>query len=212
MDVVRLSPEQVVDSSLRSLGLGAVGVGLFSPEALSAALRRGASFLCPTTPGALVRSVLETVDGLPGYGEETGEQLDLLLDALVGYGDLLELPAESDESAGRRLFLGPPAFVRRASGAYLLIGVRPDGASLVVEDLAAAIEYKGHTRLVNGPPELAGLLVASDLSERTPEQWLRGPRQRLADKLLTEYSDRLHASRAVGRYRRCPTPRSDSSR
>ena len=96
MDVARLTSAEVSDRALTSLGLDDAGVDLFSTEALAASLRRGASFLCPATPGAIVRSVAEVLQGLPGYSEDTKVNLELLVEALVGYGDLLELPSGVD--------------------------------------------------------------------------------------------------------------------
>src|ERR1022692_614561 len=119
MGVARLSPAQASESALHTLGLGNAGINLFSTEALAASLRRAASFLCPATPGRIVRSVLEVLEGLPGYSDETKGQLETLFDTLVGYGDFLELPAEDLESTGLRIYLGPPSFVRRESGSCL---------------------------------------------------------------------------------------------
>ncbi len=198
MDVKRLSPGQVSDSALHSLGLGDAGVDLVSTEALAASLRRAASFLCSATPGQIVRSVVEVLEGLPGYSEDTKGQLEALLDALVGYGDLLELPADSVESGGLRIFLGSPAFVRRTSGSCLLIGVRPDGAQLVGDDLAALIEYEGHARFVPPSEVLDELLASSGLTELSAEQWLRAPRQAEAHELVREYDGRLHAAGPSG--------------
>ena len=198
MGVELLSSNQVSGSALRALGLSEVGVDLFSDEALAASLRRAASFLCPATPGRIVRSVLEVLEGLPGFGEDTKVQLETLLDALIGYGDLLQLQADGMESGGQRIFLGPPAFVRRDSGACLLIGVRPDGAQLVADELDALIEYEGHVRTVAPSSELDELLTSSGLLELNSEQWLKAPRQVTATELLTEYEARLQVAGPSG--------------
>jgi hypothetical protein len=198
MGVTRLSSSQVAARALRSLGLSDAGVDLFSAEALAASLRRAAAFLCPATRGAIVRSVVEVLDGLPGYSDDTKGQLELLLESLVGYGDLLELSSNALESGAFRLFLGAPSFVRRASGSRLLIGIRPDGAPLVGDDLAALIDYEGHARLVGPTSGLDDLLATSGLTERTAAQWLQAPRQTTARELLDQYERRLQAAGPSG--------------
>lgn len=188
-----MTPSQVSASAIYSLGLGQADVDLFSSEALAASLRRAASFLCPAAPGHIVRAVAEVLDGLPGYSDDTRDQLSSLVDALVGYGDLLEL--EGDGAGGaRRLYLGAPAFVMRRSGACLLVGIRPDGANLTADDLAALIEYEGHARFVPSCGELGEMLAASGLTELSADQWLRVPRRTAASELVGEYGRRLQAA------------------
>ena len=198
MEVRRLTPDQAATSALSSLGLSEVGVDLLSSEALAASLRRAASFLCPATPGQIVRSVVEVLDGLPDYSDATQPELETLLETLVGYGDLLELSMD-DLGPGRvRLFLGAPAYVQRSSGACLLLGIRPDGAQLVGDELAAEIDYEGHARLVPPSDSLDAMLTASGLMKLSSEQWLKTPRQVEARDLVSEYDLRLEASGPSG--------------
>lgn len=198
MGVARLTPEQASESALRALGLSDAGIDLFSTESLAASLRRAASFLCPATPGGIIRSVLEVLEGLPGYSDETKVQLEALLETLVGYGDLLELPAEDPDSIGLRIYLGPPSFVRRTSGSCLLIGVRPDGAQLVGDELAALIEYEGHARTVPSSDVLDEAIAASGLTQLSSEQWLQAPRPATASELIGEYESRLRVAGPSG--------------
>jgi hypothetical protein len=198
VELTRLSPGEVAQSTLRTLGLGDAGVELLSPEGLAASLRRAASFLCPSAPGRIVQAVLESLGGLPGVTEETRLDLEAMLETLIGFGDLLELPGDSN--AGRRVFLGPPAFVRRASGTLLLLGVRPEAASLVGDDLSERIEYKGHARLVR-PSGLVGveeLLAASELLEFSAEQWSLAPRPDPAGDVVEQHIKRLQAAGPSG--------------
>jgi hypothetical protein len=198
MEVTRYSVDQVSDSALRSLGLSDVGIDILSTEALAASLRRAASFLCPATPGRLVRSVLEVLEVLSGYGDDTKARLETVLEALIGYGDLLELPTDMDDSPGPRIFLGAPAFVRRTSGSCLLIGVRPDGVQLLGDELAALIDYEEHARIAPMSEDLGELLTSSGLTELSTEQWLHSPRQVTADDLVREYDIRLQAAGPSG--------------
>jgi hypothetical protein len=200
MDMRLASPQEVAGSAVRALGLEEASLDIFSPEALAAALRRAASFLCPATPGQIVRSVSDVLIGLPGWGEETVPELKATMRALVGYGDLVELRSGAFGERARQVFLGAPAFVRRASGMCLLIGVRPDGAPLIAGELATMIAHEGHTRLVRptGAVAVAEMLISADLAEITPSQWLQPPRRLSAAQLVEEHIRRLEAAGPSG--------------
>jgi hypothetical protein len=198
MGVRRLSPDEVAASAIRALGLDETGVDLFSPEALAASLRRAASFLCPATPGRIVQSVVEILDGLPGYSEQTKGHLETMLDSLLAYGDLLELPTDSTDAARRRIFLGPPSYIRRASGSYLLMGVRPDATALIGEELSPFIDYEGHVRTVRSSDSAEELIASSGLTELSAEQWLQAPRAAAAGDVVDEYVRRLQAAGPSG--------------
>lgn len=196
--IERLDPSQVAEAAGRALGLEASGADLFSPEGLSAELRRAASFLCPATPGDLIRAAVEVLSGLPGYSAETPAQLQACVDALVSYGDLLEL--RTSDGASRRLFLGPPSFVRRSSGTCLIIGIRPEGAPIVGEDLGLLVDYEAHTRALHPAldldPEQA--LLESGLTPVSADQWLNFPRPVGSEELIHSYSIRLDAAGPAG--------------
>lgn len=199
MAVEALTPVEVALHSLRVLGLDPDAVELSSIEALAASLRRAASFMCPTTPGLLIRSVDDTLVGLAGYSRETKSLLETTLESLVLYGDLLELPVEEEEGRRRKLFLGPPAFVRRSSGACLLLGVRPEGALLLSEALLADVEHDAHVRLL---PSAYGIsevqLLEQGLIELQADQWLGGPSPRTAADAVADYVARLGATGEAG--------------
>ena len=200
MDVRLASPREVAGSAVRALGLEETSLDIFSLEALAAALRRAASFLCPAAPGQIVRSVSEVLIGLPGWGEETVPELKDTMRALVGYGDLVELRSGAYGESARQVFLGAPAFVQRASGTCLLIGVRPDGAPLVAGELATMIAHEGHARLIRpaGSVAVAEMLVSADLAEITPGRWLQPPRRLSAAQLVEEHIRRLEAAGPSG--------------
>lgn len=202
MGVERLDALDVTAAAVAALGLDSSAVDLAAPEALAASLRRAASFLCPTTPGALVRAVTEVTSGLPGFSEESPPQIESLLDALVSYGDLLELPVAVAGQRSRQIFLGPPAYVPRATDTCLLIGVRPEGASLVGEELLGRVEHEGHVRVARATESDTGsigeMLGSEGLIELRPEQWLNAPRHATAEDLVASYSARLDAAGPSG--------------
>jgi hypothetical protein len=142
--------------------------------------------------------VLDALRGLPGYEETTRGRLEVVLDALVGVGDLLELPATDPDGPKRLIYLGHPAFIRRSSGAHVLIGVRPDGEPLATSDLADHIEFDGHLRVVRAGLDLDELLAANGIAERSVSQWLHSPRLRSAEEVVAEYTARLAAAGPSG--------------
>jgi hypothetical protein len=145
-----------------------------------------------------MRAVLDVVAGLPGYSDETAPELEAILDQLVGYGDLLELPTSDGES--RRLFLGPPSFVSRFSGACLILGIRPDGSPIVGEGLGVVIQYEGHTRTIHPTETLhpKQALLESGLTPMAADQWLQSPRPVAPSGLTDEYLARLQSAGPAG--------------
>jgi len=174
MGLTRVTPEQVNSVAVAALDLDDDAVDLFSAEALAASLRRAASFLCPTTPAALVRAVEDAVARLPGVPADLREQLETLLGALISYGDLLELQLDADVRTRRHLFLGPPAFVQRASGACLLIGIRPDGAPLLSDD-TSRVRLPRRDSLRSVKPLVGGPFRFDRRSGAGPERGLPAP-------------------------------------
>jgi hypothetical protein len=196
----RIDPIRVSRESVQALALTPPDVLLTSPTAMAASLRRAASFLCPTTPGALIRAAKDCLRGLREFTEEIETEIAGLVDSLVSYGDLLELPVDDGTRLRRQLFLGPPAYVLRSSHLALLLGIRPEGAPLLGDDLLGDIEYGGHARFIRSRDSraIADLLSLDGLIELQPDQWLQAPRQGSPHEVVAFYSDRLEATGPSG--------------
>src|SRR5262249_23665431 len=107
------------------LGLDAAAIDLTSAEAIAGALRRAAGFLCPCSAASLVRAVIRPLEGLVCDVDALRETVEETLEALTAHGDLLEhrdVSPEEDAQAGTLLYAAPPSFVRRESGAILILG------------------------------------------------------------------------------------------
>jgi hypothetical protein len=143
----------------------------------------------------LARTTIEVLRGLPDFGDDTPQDIARAIEDLVAYGDLLELPVEEDGIRQRRLYLGPPAYVRReGTNSALLVGVRSEGAPLLSDELAHLIEYHGHARIFRTPAsDSIDLLQNEGLSIFQPEQWLRAPRRIPSEDLLGTYTSRLES-------------------
>ena len=98
----------VVASSVTWLGFDVDCVDFGVPEVLAAAVRRGASCLCPCSARQLTNRVEESLRGLtPLSSEELRSEIRSMVDNLVSYGDLLEAPILDDGTgiSYRTLFL-----------------------------------------------------------------------------------------------------------
>ena len=80
----------------------------------------------------------------------------------------------------------------------MLIGIRPEGAPLVGDELAEVIDYEGHARFVGPRKDLDELLASSELTERTVAQWLQAPRSTTPQALIDEYDIRLQVAGPSG--------------
>jgi len=198
MAVSNLSAAEASALSVRILGLDPDAVDLTSREGLSASLRRAASFMCPTSPSRLVSAVLGAVSPLSSVGEVTRESLADLLELIVAAGDLLELTRDEDRSI-RLLYLGPPSYIEREPGMYLISGVRPFGVSLVDFELASLVEREGHTRAIRlDPVDAAERLADAGLRPIERGRWVATPKPESAVSLIGRIKSRIDATPSSG--------------
>ncbi|MEH0513386.1 hypothetical protein QBC31_22180 [Streptomyces sp. B21-079] len=120
------------------------------------------------------------------------------MDLLVSIGDLIELPRPGD-GKGRQIYLAPPSYVEKAPGQYLLLGVRPNGAPLVDEELGAEVHHEGHTRFLELDAEGSpARLQAAHLHEIPRDDWLKRPRVEQAAAVVALMRQRLDGAGESG--------------
>ncbi|MFD0290669.1 hypothetical protein ACFWJS_05320 [Streptomyces sp. NPDC127061] len=198
MKVTVLSDEEVAERTVRALWFDETTTDLFSSEALSALLRRAASFLCPATPRRLVDAVLEALSPLDNFPLISRHQIAEQLDRLVSVGDLIELSHRGDRKS-RQIYLAPPSYVAKAPGQYLLLGVRPNGAPLVDVALGAEVHHEGHTRSLQlNARDAPARLQAAGLNEVLRDHWLKRPRAEHAVSVAAVMRRRLDGSGESG--------------
>jgi hypothetical protein len=199
MTVTTLTSAEASALSVQTLGLDPDSVGLDSTEGLAASLLRAASFLCPTSPSTLVAAVVSAVQPLAPEGEVNRERVAGLLDLLIASGDLLELRHEIDGSSVRLVYLGPPSFIERAPGTYLLLGVRPYSAPLLDENLLTEVACEGHTRAIQlDAATAADTLAGAGLQQIERQRWVASPREESAAELLRRTAERLDVAGGGG--------------
>lgn len=197
MRLTKLTGDTASHLAVETLGLDPDAVGLTSTEGIAGSLRRAASFMCPTSPGRLVDAVLGALRPLDEDDLKRDEVVELL-DQLVASGDLLELRHESGRPT-RLLYLAPPSFIERAPGTYLLIGVRPFGAPFIGDELAGAIEYEGHTRIITLDPTHAETELRSRGLQQIPKKrWVASPGVEAPLDLIERHRARLNVAAEAG--------------
>ncbi|MCI0558176.1 MAG: hypothetical protein MN733_06745 [Nitrososphaera sp.] len=197
-----ISSRDVHAKSVTLLGLDSKGQDLLSEEAIAAALRRAAGFLCPCSPGTLIRAILQPLDGLLDEGNEIREAVEDILEALLAYGDLSEQEEESDQLATRRrlIYASPPSFLMRSSGAALLMGVTPDNVAPLPEHLQKQIEYINHIRILRAQNETdhRSYLAQFGLMELVSSSWMRAPKLETAEEYVRRLNHQLSVASRSG--------------
>lgn len=197
-----ISPIELHATKLAELGLAGHAKTLNAVEAIAENLRRAASFLCPCAEVTLRRAVLRSFEGLVADTKELGDVVDTTIEAIVAHGDLLQHReiAEEAASSSSLLYAAPPSFIRRASGAAILLGVAPDNATPLPTDLVPRLRYERHVRRVAGAEDApAGdLLTNAGFFELSAETWLRAPREETPLEHLKRIGDLLSAAPASG--------------
>ena len=170
MEIRRLSDTEVRASKVAQLGLNQTQLDLTSVEAIAAALRRAANFLCPCAWTTLVRGVVEPLRGLVDNMEDVRVLVRETLEALIAHGDFLELSDIEEEATAVLLYAAPARFVARESGAVILLGV----ATPLSDELANRVEYVKHLRRLKpfAGEDLGVELRQLGFTEVTYDGWL----------------------------------------
>ncbi|MCC7134185.1 MAG: hypothetical protein IT352_16120 [Gemmatimonadales bacterium] len=197
-----MSAEQVHSQKVAELGLDAEAVDLTATESLAAALRRAAAFLCPCSRASLVRAVVQPLEDLVADLNVTKEAAETALEAIVGYGDLLEHDAAQlgGQGKGVLLYPAPPSFVLRQSGGVLLIGIASDDVSGLPPELESRIEYVNHVRRLaaRDGEDLGGVLAQLGLVELPSGRWLKAPPLTSAAQCVERYGALLDGAPPSG--------------
>lgn len=149
-------------------------------------LRLAATRLCPIPREVLVAATVTALRGLESSETSSPSDVDGDVDALVASGDVLLGSELVGEKPRAMIYLAPPMFVRRSSGAVYVMGGLAEGSS----------PFKDITHL-RGP--LRELLPAPSDQELIDEgftafpmdAWMESPSARSEASLLLELEDGL---------------------
>lgn len=199
-----LTAREVTERAVRTLGLDPQALAFEAVEVISTLLRRAAGFLAPCSPRTLSSAVCDATRGLVDDPSRFEQSVEETLSAMVAHGDLLELPevgeTEDAGSLGRMLYLAQPSFFLRASGTAVLLGMAPDGASALPDNMSCRVEYNGYVRYLipEVAEDLGSTLRAMGLREMAVEDWLKCPPVETAAVLIARYEQRLATQNRAG--------------
>lgn len=192
-----LSPTEVHARSVEALGLDSSLLDLSSVEAIACALRRAAGFLCPCSERTLIRAVFSSLQGLSDDAEELRNVVSETLELLIIHGDLLEL----HDADGRALiYTAPPSFVRRRSGAIMLLGVAPDNVSPLPDEIECHIQFINHVRILDKGVgiDIGDRLLELGLIELPDSSWLKLPKKETSAEYLARMDNILAGASPAG--------------
>ena len=176
----RLTAIEVHTQKVAQLGLDPTVLDLTSVEAITGALRRMVSILCPCSAATLVRGVVRPLRGLANDIESTKDTVEKTLEAMIAHGDVLEhsnVEEDSGHETTALLYAAPASFVVRKSGTVIILGVASDQSSALPDDLAVRVEYTKHVRRLSPVlgEDLCADLVQLGLIELSYDRWLQPP-------------------------------------
>jgi hypothetical protein len=158
---------------------------------LASLIRQIASFETPCSSRALREKTLRYLAGLASPG--IADSLEELIETLLVFGDLLELPSRDQAGRGSQLFLTQPSFVRRSSQRVYLLGTPADGLPMLPDAFARRMRYRSHVRFIDAAPDedLPGLLLDTGLQELPRQLWFTSPRKESPSEAIARYTSRL---------------------
>ena len=185
--------------AVAQLGLDPTTSSLTSVEAIAAALRRAASFLCPCTSATLVRGVVEPMRGLTADLSSFRAMVQQTLEAMTALGDFIEHDDFTEDlvhGTATLLYGAPACFVARESGSMILLGITSSESSVLASDFRSRIEHRGYLRRLN---PLQGEDLGNELRQRgfipiPPDRWLQAPRRESAAQHLARMDRLLNSS------------------
>ena len=190
MGVKHLTAAQVHAQKVSELGLDPTALDLTSIEAIAAALRRMASFLCPCSSATLIRSVVRPLRGLVDDIDAFKLMAEETLNSIIAHGDILEhrdIDKDPMSPLTSMLYLAPPSFVVRNSGIVILIGISSDQSSTLPKELETRVEHEKHLRCLLPilGEDLTLKLKNLGLNEISHKQWLYEPESETSEQHLS---------------------------
>lgn len=194
-----ISAAQAEAIAVSNLGFDSEYTDFTTPEALSAVIRKTASFLCPCTTRALTRAVVGVLR--PLHPEDILDaSIPDAIDSLIGYGDLVEA-SDIDEPTGvPLLYLAPPSFVQISEQLFLVFGIIPDGEDPMPPELSQSVAPVLCTRRLRvvDAKEAADALVQAGFFRRKLDAWLKSPTADNPSEFVAEYDKALSLSGPPG--------------
>lgn len=198
----KINLNELESHSLKSLGLDSTEFSITSEEAISEALMRSASMLCPCPPETLIQSVSSPLQYLSS-SKSFEQSINEVLNSLISVGSILELPevgAETSLKPAMLLYLQPKSFVVRASGTVFLIGVSLRELASLSEEVRNQTQVKNYLRYLN-PQEnvnIVATLKEIGFTEISYKSWIEAPKHTTKNELINRFNALLDTASHSG--------------
>jgi hypothetical protein len=153
-----------------------------------AILRLAASRVCPCTRDVLAGVVNTALRGVIAEDDASTTRIDEEIDALISAGDLIAGRTDIDGRQRPLVYLGPPMFVRRASGIVFVMGGLPEGSV----PFQTVTRYHGALRVLE-PAPTDEELVDAGYAPYPIDAWMESPTPRSARAMVDELERGLAA-------------------
>ncbi len=197
MTACAISPQQAIERVERSLHLPASGTSTeLSVAFVGQAIRRAVNILAPCARHELERGVRHSLWGFGVQPDRVDDLVESTLEALIVYGDILEIRVNSHDDWGISKFVLRPAapfFVQRKDGVIVILGVAGDVITPLTEELTARLLYRESLRVLMPMQGEALALSLRDLGliELDENSWLRIPSKETYKDHATAWIKRL---------------------
>ena len=198
-----LTNTEVRSRAVAQLGLDSTILDLTSVEAIAAAFRRSASFLCPCAPATLIRAVVEPMRGLVDDSTSTSVLAQETIESMIAIGDFLEhsdIEEDTVHGTAKLIYAVPASFVPRENGSLILLGIPSFHLPGVPGGLAERIEYTGYLRRLSPVQgeDLGTELKQLGFIEVFSDRWLQVPRRVSAAQHLARMDHLLTSAQPSG--------------
>jgi len=158
---------------------------------IAQSLRRSVFIAAPCTTRAAKTLVTDALAPLADNPDGLEARVTDVLDDLIATGDLLEMRRQSADGVEVLLRPAPPAFVKRADGTFILLGVAGDEITPHLEEPVSYRPSGLRTLAAEDPAGCAAMLLDMGLIELPSSAWLYGPASTMASAFLDAWLARL---------------------
>lgn len=181
-----VSAKDIAKGIVKDLGLNPECYAVTSIEVLSALIRRTTGLLCPCTRKKVLKNVIQSLEGVIPNHSDLKNEVNEIISMLIAHGDLIEHNDTTRDLTRREFILNraPMAFVKRESGACILLGVSPDDRPVLPDYLQEKILYNNFTRVitVEADPDIQKHLLDIGFIEFPSMAWTKYPQPIAAEK------------------------------
>lgn len=202
--IALLSSAQALSKVGRSVFLpGAPECDTPSDELLAQVARRAIAIMAPCATHELSRAVTQSFGGLADVDEAFAERIDMIVEDLIVYGDILEMRESAEDNwSGTKSFVlrpAPPSFVNRKDHSIAILGIAGEQITPLTAELNLRVIPHGALRIIRASEneDLEPLLIDLGLFKLPERTWLRLPNFETATNHVASWRQSLAAEPAT---------------